>query len=367
MTSTLLRPVDLASAREALLQGAGPLAITGAGTATDWAGTLRPVEALLDTTGLSGVLAHNPGDMTVAVLAGTPLRSLQEILAGHGQRVALDAARMARGATVGGLVATADAGPSALVYGSLRDLVIGATVVLADGTVSRSGSHVIKNVAGYDLTKLMHGSHGAFGLLVEVILRLHPVPRAVATVAADCPLEAAGRLCRAVLESAAEPVAVEWCNGRLLVRLEGTEGGVGPRAERLASLVGAVVLTEADAEDAWRRHAAVVDAREDGAAVLRLGVAPSRLPGLLRALEPFAVAAGLATGVATLRLAPQAVADAHVAVHAAGGTSVLRHRPAGCDAPAWGPPPSALALLASVRRALDPTGRLGPGRFSPWM
>ena len=143
---------------------------------------------MLDTTGLSGVIQHNPGDMTVAVHAGTPLRELAAELAPHGQQVSFDAARVAAGATVGGLVATADSGPSALATGSLRDLVIGVTLVLADGTVARSGGHVIKNVAGYDLAKLLHGSFGTLGVLAEVVLRLHPVPKASATVAVDCPL-----------------------------------------------------------------------------------------------------------------------------------------------------------------------------------
>jgi glycolate oxidase FAD binding subunit len=143
-----VRPTDLRSVRDAVLDTSGPLGIAGAGTAADWAGPLAPVDTVLDTTALTGVITHNPGDMTVSVRAGTPLRVLNDELASHGQRVALDAARVDAGATVGGLVATADAGPSALVHGSLRDLVIGTTVVLADGTPARSGGHVIKNVAG---------------------------------------------------------------------------------------------------------------------------------------------------------------------------------------------------------------------------
>ena len=159
-TIETVRPTDLRSLRDAVLDTVGPIRITGAGTAADWAGRPRAVHTVLDTTGLTGVITHNPGDMTVAVRAGTPLRELAAELAPHGQHVAFDAARVAAGATVGGLFATADSGPCALVYGSLRDLVIGVTVVLADGTVARSGGHVIKNVAGYDVAKVLHGSYG---------------------------------------------------------------------------------------------------------------------------------------------------------------------------------------------------------------
>lgn len=380
--------------REALLDTTGTLAVAGAGTAACWGGALGPVDAVLDTTALSGVIVHNPGDMTVAVRAGTPLRALAEELAPHGQHVALDAARVVRGATVGGLVATGDAGPGALVRGSLRDLVIGATVVLADGTVARSGGHVIKNVAGYDLTKLMHGSYGTLAVIAEVVLRLHPVPRRSVTVALDCPLAEAAEHAARVLASPLEPTALEWCSagghaqagdgarpaqhpppddepgagalGRLLVRLEGTPDALPGRLARLHELLGPA-CTDA-AEDAWERHAALVDGSA-GQAAFRIGVKPAELPGVLAGLPAQAVTAGLGTGVATVALPadPHVVAQAHAAVHAAGGTSVLRDRPADLDASAWGPPPSAVGVLRAVKRAFDPAGRLGPGRLSPWL
>ncbi|MGI9002300.1 MAG: FAD-binding oxidoreductase [Pseudonocardia sp.] len=387
--TTTVRPCDPRAVRAAILDTAGPMAIAGAGTAAGWGGTLGPVDTVLDTTGLTGVIAHNPGDMTVSVHAGTPLRELAAELAPHGQHVAFDPARAARGATVGGLVATADAGPSALVHGSLRDLVIGATVVLADGAVARSGGHVIKNVAGYDLTKILHGSYGTLGVIVEVVLRLHPVPRRTATLTLKCPLaDAAGHAAR-VFGSPLEPAALEWVSGdpgTLLIRLEGTEAALPARVQRLRALLGAAA-TEAPAEhderqldpsalDPWARHSELVRGGA-GRIVLRLGALPGRLPALLASLPhvdaPGAtVTAGLGTGVATVALGRAGdvgaadVVAAHAAVHAAGGTSVLRDRPPGLDAPAWGPPPSAIAVLGAVKKELDPDGRLGPGRFAPW-
>ncbi|OLT14047.1 dehydrogenase [Pseudonocardia sp. CNS-139] len=365
MTATALRPTDLRSVQDAVLDTTGPLAVAGTGTAAGWGGTLGPVDAELDTTGLTGVITHNPGDMTVAVRAGTPLRELAAELAPHGQYVAFDAARVADGATVGGLFATADAGPAALVHGSLRDLVIGVTVVLADGTVARSGGHVIKNVAGYDLAKLLHGSYGTLGVVAEVVLRLHPVPKASATLVVDRPLAEAAELAGLVLGGPYEPAALEWTSaGRLLLRVAGTERALPARVERLRELVGG---TEADPwADPWAEHAALV--RGDGTqAVLRIGVRPSRLPGVLAELPAVAVTAGLGTGVATVALDPAAVAGAHALVHAAGGTSALRSRPAAAVAPAWGPAPPAVGVLRAVKAELDPKGRFGPGRFDPWM
>jgi glycolate oxidase FAD binding subunit len=368
-TTTTLSPTDLRSLRDAVLDTAGTIGIAGAGTAAGWAGPLAPVDAVLDTTGLTGVITHNPGDMTVSVRAGTPLRQLQDELAPHGQHVSFDAARVADGATVGGLVATADAGPAALVFGSMRDLVIGVTLVLADGTVARSGGHVIKNVAGYDLAKLMHGSYGALGVLAEVVLRLHPVAQRTATLAVGCSLEEAAAHAATVLGGPYEPAAMEWTSdGTLLIRVEGTEEALDARLRRLREALGTGELLElgSPSDEPWERHASLVRGAP-GLATLRIGTRPSRLPGVLADLAADTVTAGLGTGVATVSLPVEAVAAAHSRVHAAGGTSVLRSRPAEADAPAWGPAPSAIAVLRAVKAELDPQGRFGPGRFDPWM
>ncbi|MFC4948970.1 FAD-binding oxidoreductase [Pseudonocardia sp. GCM10023141] len=381
-TTTRLAPTDLRSVRDAVLDTSGRIAIAGAGTAADWAGRLGAVDAVLDTTGLTGVIVHNPGDMTAAVNAGMPLRALCDELSSHGQYVALDAARVGDGATVGGLLATADAGPGALVHGSLRDLVIGATLVLPDGTVARTGGHVIKNVAGYDLTKVVHGSYGTLAVIAEVVLRLHPLPRGSVTIVLPCSLAEAAEHAVRVLAQPLEPAALEWVgesdvDGELLVRLEGSAGALEQRAERVSRLLGSSERHDGapgvdesavrSGADAFARHVELTGGAT-GAAVLRVGARPSRLPALLASLPGVvSITAGLGTGVATVALAPGSVADAHALVHAAGGTSVVRARPAGADVPAWGPPPSALGVLKAVKTALDPQDRFGSGRFREWM
>jgi glycolate oxidase FAD binding subunit len=370
-------PESLDGLREAVLDHSGPLLVAGAGTAADWAGTPEPGATVLSTTSLTGVISHNPGDMTVEVRAGTPLTDLQEVVGEHGQRVAFDAARVGRGATLGGLFATADTGPLALTYGSLRDLVIGATVVLADGTVARSGGHVIKNVAGYDLTKLLHGAQGTLGVVAELILRLHPTPVATATVALPTPLaDAAGRA-RTVAASPVEASAVQWLQegtgGRLLARLEGTRDGVDGRVTRLREILGAEAepLSEADAAATWAAHEAAVDGGADDRAVVRVGVTPSLLTGLLTGLtDAGGVTAAPLTGVATLSVpaTAEAVDDVHRRVAALGGTSLLRGRPAGrTDLAALGPAPTSAALLRAVAASLDPDQRFGRGRLAPWL
>ena len=136
----------------------------------------NPVDAdiLLETTQLAGVPQHSWQDLTATFAAGTRWADMQGALAMHGQQVALDPLWPER-ATVGGIVATNDSGAWRLKYGSLRDLIIGMTAVLADGTTAKSGGKVVKNVAGYDLHKLMTGAYGTLGVITEVTFRLHPV------------------------------------------------------------------------------------------------------------------------------------------------------------------------------------------------
>ncbi|HEY9473049.1 MAG TPA: FAD-binding oxidoreductase, partial [Mycobacteriales bacterium] len=221
-STPVARPTTLAEARQAVLDSGGTLLVRGGGTSVDWGGPVYAPDLVVDTTEMNRLIAHNPADMTVEVQAGMRLTDLQQALVPAGQWLALDPPSAAAGATVGGLLATGDAGPHRLVHGALRDLVIGLTVVLADGTVARAGGHVIKNVAGYDLGKLFAGSLGAFGLITELVLRVHPRPQASVTLAV--PTDPAGALAasQAVRASTLEAVAVEWDGTRLLVRLTGT-------------------------------------------------------------------------------------------------------------------------------------------------
>ena len=174
-SSTVQRPTSVDEAAKVLRDSRGSVLFRGAGTKMSWAGRPEDPDLVLETGGLDRLLDHNPADMTASAQAGMPLRALQDRLAEAGQWLALDPPTEPDGATLGGLLATGESGPRRLRYGALRDLVIGVTLVLPDGTVARAGGHVIKNVAGYDLSKLMYGSLGTLGLIAEVVLRLHPL------------------------------------------------------------------------------------------------------------------------------------------------------------------------------------------------
>jgi glycolate oxidase FAD binding subunit len=380
----------------ALLQGTqGSVLLRGGGTKLDWAGRVAAPELVLDTTELRGVLTHNPGDMTASVRAGTTLTELQDHVARSGQWLALDPPTAGAGATVGGLLAAGDSGPSRLRYGGLRDLVIGVTLVLADGQVARSGGHVIKNVAGYDLAKLVHGSLGSLALVAEVVVRLHPRPPTSRTTAGPATPAQATAAALALMAGPLEPAALEWVStdgsgggsGQLLVRTDGTPSYVEAAAERVDALLAthgiiAHPLSDADASAAWQAQAAAVVGGA-GEVVLRISGLPSDFGELAERSRRLAHASGLdlalvssvALGLHTVRLrhgTPQDLARAVLALRetarAQGASVLLRSRPAELDdlVDPLGPPPSGAALLRRVKEQFDPAGRLAPGRFQPW-
>jgi glycolate oxidase FAD binding subunit len=202
-------------------------------------------DVVLSTHGLNRILEHEAGDLTCTVEAGVRLSELQAVLAPSGQMLALDPPG---DPTIGACVAANLSGPRRHRYGTVRDLVIGATVVLADGTVASSGGKVVKNVAGYDLGKLFCGSGGRLGLIARVALRLHPLPQATATVVAPPEAEHARGLLRSTLVPTA--VDVHWPE-RLAVLFEGSERAV---ATQVAAACGFVGGSEAGT-DVWAEAA----------------------------------------------------------------------------------------------------------------
>jgi glycolate oxidase FAD binding subunit len=239
-------------------------------------------DVVVSTRRLDRVLEHAAGDLTATVEAGIRLSQLAAVLAEHGQMLALDPPG---DPTVGACIAGNLSGPRRHRYGSARDLVLGVTVVLPDGTTASSGGKVVKNVAGYDLGKLFCGSRGTLGLIARVSLRLHPRPRAARTIVAsvDEPADAQERV-RALRRSTLVPSAVDlvW-PGRLAVLLEGNEAAVATQLEAGARLVRG----REDGETVWHDVAA-----RQAAVGGRLSFAPSELAATLAGLSEAIVRPG---------------------------------------------------------------------------
>jgi glycolate oxidase FAD binding subunit len=378
----IIRPRDLADVRDAMLDSAGPLLFRGGGTKLHWGKAPDGVETVIDATGLTDLLTYDPADATASVQAGMPLAALQQVLSEHDQWLAIDPPAVDAGATVGGIFAAGDAGPSRLRYGTMRDLVIGATFVLSDGTVGRTGGFVIKNVAGYDMAKLLCGSLGTLGFVAELVLRVHPRPAASATVRVPADVRTATRMSTMLGASMLEPVAVEWAEQALWIRLTGHPDAVRDRAEQVPALLGAsdVEVVDGDHEQAvWQRLVAAL-AGDEGQTVVRAACLPTQLPEAVEGLAEAAEAAEVTTdigahamlGVMTARLS-DGVPAAHAACIAGwrdrlrplGGHAVVRRCIADPEQAidVWGPPPSAIELMRRVKRELDPNNRCAPGRF----
>ncbi|HWZ86647.1 MAG TPA: FAD-binding oxidoreductase [Thermoanaerobaculia bacterium] len=361
------------------------LAFVGGGTDLELGAPPERLDAVVRTAALRRVVEYAPSDQIVVAEAGMTLESLQERLAAHGQRLSIDPPLASR-ATLGGIVAANAFGPRRARFGSVRDLIIGVSLVRADGTLARSGGKVVKNVAGFDLPKLLVGSLGTLGLIASVTFRLHPLPEASAT------LRLAGQTARQVRllvsgmrEAQLEPTAVAavWRGAAgfdVAVRFEGFGAGVAQQVARFQTLAGfqerGEVLGAAAESAFWSAHDA---ARTTSPLVARLAaplasietLAAESLPELLGALESPAflwyptLGLGFVSGApASLEAAATAVGSARASLPA-GGTLVLARAPAGVRrlVDVWGPPPPALDLMRSVKERFDPGRRLSPGRF----
>ncbi len=237
----------------------------------------------LTTDGLDRILEHEAGDLTCTVEAGVRLSTLQEALAEHGQRLSLDPPG---NPTIGALLARNVSGPLRHRFGAPRDLVLGVTLVLADGTVASAGGKVVKNVAGYDLARLVCGSRGRLALIARISLRLHPLPRAEQTLAVETDDAASASL--SLLGSQLQPSALDVLHpGGILVLFEGSPRAVEAQIEAAQGLVGG---REVDAE-AWN-----VSRRRQAEARGRLRFDPGRLGETLAELREAVVrpAAGVA-------------------------------------------------------------------------
>jgi glycolate oxidase FAD binding subunit len=394
----LARPGSVEEAGQVLAAAAADglaVAFWGGGSKLGLGNPPDRVDLLVSTARLDKVLEHAAGDLVVTAQAGVPLARLQATLAPGGQWLALDPPEP--GATVGGVVAANASGPRRLRYGTVRDLIIGITVVLADGTVARAGGKVVKNVAGYDLAKLFCGSLGTLGMVAEATFRLHPLPAAAAVVTLhiERPTQV-GAAVQALLRSTLEPSAIEltWPGGdlpgRLTVPFEGIRPGVEAQAAAAAGLLAqvgeAAVLGPGETDAALAELGALPFDKADLG--LKVSCPPAELPVVMAGLLASPLGAGgrlgahAGTGVLWVASAARegelqagggqavavlarAIAEARERLAAGGGSLVVVKAPLELkrEVDVWGPPGDAIGLMRRVKERFDPDRRLNPGRF----
>jgi len=357
----------------------------GAGSKQDLGNPLERVDVVLSLERLNHVVEYVPADMTVTVQAGMRFSDLKALTALQGQTVPLDPPRSAH-ATLGGIVATAAAGPRRMVYGGVRDLVLGVHLALPDGRVIKAGGKVVKNVAGYDLPKLVIGSLGTMGVTTEVSLRLRPLPPDSRTMLFGfAELDAALAAAESILNSELVPAAVTVLSPEtarrleapgpvsLAVALEETSENNSYQVDRLSPMTqaaaGAQTLT-GEAESAfWDRLTNYGD-RFGATFRMKVNTVLSDLTNQMSApgLDAIAyVASGtvMLYGMANDAGTVEAIEARFAAARAAGGSAVLESGPVALrrQVDVWGPPRPEWKLTRDLKKTFDPTGILNRGRY----
>ncbi|TCO42571.1 glycolate oxidase FAD binding subunit [Kribbella antiqua] len=360
----VVRPTTTAQVADIMrVASAHDLAVVarGAGTKLRWGNRPQRVDVVLDTTGLDALVEHAEGDLILVTGAGRRLETIQQDISASGQQLGIDPARKG---TVGGAVATASTGPLRLRHGAVRDLVIGMTFVRADGVVAHSGGKVVKNVAGYDLAKIMTGSYGTLGVITEVAFRLHPIPQGRRWVSVEVDsAQQAHEAVQALVHSQVMAAAIEldWSDGRgqVAVQIVGHADGVDAICEEVIRLLARDAESSTEPPSWW--------GGEPAGALLKVTYEIGALTQLLEAIGSlrFRGSPGVGTGLL-------GVSDAVVDVVANlrresarfGGSVVVLDAPeeARGELDLWGPV-RGLELMRSVKQRFDPGRLLSPGRF----
>jgi len=338
----------------------------GAGTKRNWSAGAQ-ARLLLRTDRMNTVREHTWQDLTCTVDAGCNWNDLQTTLARHGQFVALDPLFPDR-ATVGGIIATNDSGSLRLKYGSFRDLVIGMTIVLADSTIARSGGKVVKNVAGYDLHKLMIGAEGTLGVITEITFRLHAIPRHASsyTFASSTP-EPLGNLLLALLNSQLNTQAIQLHSApgefHLDVQLAALPGVIEHQAAKLSAMARTFNLTISDAtRDVWSIRQNLFTQRES--LIAKATMLPSEIAATASAIATLGgTAVTQATGIMIATIPTDGFLELRKKLVAADGSLTILRQPASSTLDRWGKLPDSIDLMRRIKHQFDPNNILNPGRF----
>jgi glycolate oxidase FAD binding subunit len=337
----------------------------GGGTKQAWGYPAAPA-LVLEMHRLNALREHTWQDMTCSVEAGCTWASLQSGLAQHGQFVALDPLWPER-ATVGGIVATNDSGALRLKYGGLRDLVIGMTVVLADGTVAKTGGKVVKNVAGYDLHKLMIGAFGTLGVVTSVNFRLHSKPQCTQSFSVSAPdAEPLGKLMLRLLHAQVSTVAIQLRGTAAGFELDVQLASLAEVLHTQAAAVDAMAQGEGlrslvSADDVWRAR----QLRMSHEFVCKGTMLPSEIARFAQRVG--GLGGESVTQATGIMIAGFPAADGLLQLRAemerAGGSLMVLKQPAESKLDCWGTLPDSFPLMRQIKSRFDSEGILNPGRF----
>jgi glycolate oxidase FAD binding subunit len=378
MPARVVEPVttdDVARVLKWATQRGITVAPRGGGSKMSWGNRPASADSVLSTRKMDRIIEHAWEDMTVVVQAGCTLATVQSTLAQHGQHLALDVL-WPEHATVGGVIATNDSGAFRIRYGGMRDLIIGATIVLADGTVAKSGGKVVKNVAGYDLQKLMTGALGTLGVITEAIFRLHPLSKEQRSLTFHTPdVPSANDLLLRVHDSQQlVPTGMQLrtdASGKceLDVRFEGIVPGVEAQIKALTVMTD-IPHVIADGQ-VWTARERLWSG--EPAVIAKISVVPTHIAEICAAVTKAQHENGWSVvaqsvGLITARLdgaSLEQMISLRRAVEGLGGSLVVLECPVEWKGKfdVWGSSGDTLPLMLRVKQQLDPAGTLNRGRF----
>lgn len=373
--------------------------VEGNGTKRGYGGLSESADILISLSNYKGIVEHVVGDMTLTVKAGTTFKELQDYLAPHKQKISLDPF-LPQSSTIGGIIASNDSGPKRLGYGSSRDIVIGLRIVYPDGKIIRSGGRVVKNVAGYDMNKLFIGSMGTLGVISEITVKLHPIPKYESLILLSYSqgnFEKIQAFSTKLLDSTMEPITVELLSPSLskkltglncftlAIGLEDVETSVRYQENFIKSIqpkqTDLKILTHQETQSFWDQFYS--NPFEENSVVtsasLKIGVVNADVTKVIKEGHSLGEShhlmvdahGGLGHGLCQVNLKGarqdiiSAIQQMRNFVTSLGGYVVVKHLPfiLRQEVNAWGEKPSYFFLLEGIKQKVDPNKVLNPKRF----
>ncbi|MFM6188686.1 FAD-binding oxidoreductase [Planktothrix sp.] len=349
----------------------------------DWGGLIKTVDFAVSTAEINQLIEHAVGDLTVTVEAGMKFSQLQSILAQENQVLGFDPT-YPETATIGGIIATGDTGSLRQRYRSIRDMILGISIIRYDGKIAKAGGRVVKNVAGYDLMKLFTGSYGTLGIISQITLRVYPKPEASGTVILIGEPEAITQANQTLLSSALTPVVVDLISANLskllgfgdqiglVVQFQSIPESVQQQSQRLMELGEKLGLKaiyfDADEGNLWQQLKQQICPSESNASILcKIGVTPtSAVKTLMKCQTLGVIHSGVGLGVLRFEsVSSETLLNLRKWCQSQGGFLSILKAPLELkqQLDVWGYSGNALTLMRQIKQQFDPQNQLSPNRF----
>ncbi|VXD12427.1 FAD-binding oxidoreductase [Planktothrix paucivesiculata] len=349
----------------------------------DWGGLVKNIDFVVSTQGMNQLIEHAVGDLTVTVEAGIKFSQLQAILAQENQVLGFDPS-YPETATIGGIIATGDTNSLRHRYRSIRDLILGISIVRYDGKIAKAGGRVVKNVAGYDLMKLFTGSYGTLGIISQITLRVYPQVEASGTVILTGEASGISQVNQILLSSALTPLAVDLISSKLskklgfgdnlglIVRFQSIPESVQQQSQRLMEVAEKLglkaIYSDSDEENLWQQLKQLIwQSESEDSIICKIGITPtSAVKTLIESQTIGVIHAGVGLGVLRFDgISPQTLLKSRNWCESQGGFLSILKAPVDLkqELEVWGYAGNGLNLMRQIKQQFDPQNQFSPNRF----